>query len=52
VLERIDKNPEIAISILYTLVLNSENNQIDKNLYEKIVKEYILKSEGLLNAIN
>ena len=50
-LSRILKTPEIGISVLYALVLNSENNIIDVTLYQKIFNEFFLTDSKFLQQI-
>jgi len=41
-MDRINQTPEIGISVLYALVLNSENNKIDESLYSSLVLNHFL----------
>ncbi len=45
----IHKSPDIGISVLYALVLNSEYDRIDNELYQRIALDYLCKDEKFLN---
>ena len=48
---QIYKSPDIGISVLYALVLNSEMDKIDQELYQKIALDYFCKDEKFIHQL-